>query len=266
VRTTSCWPRRRRTCEKATGSRPRGGATDARDHEALPLRRSRRRGDPARPVRGAPPARAVPLHVRPQPGRGLRRLLDVRRPDRAPGPTYAPGTRRSSSSRVRRCANWRRSSSDDDGRVYRTYFTNWRAVEAIGTVRSILDRTPLGRYEDWEDTPEGRPHGQSSCGGDCMTVTTTTPADAPERPGERNAVRACTAGVSAKDAGVFSGSTEFVSEGRHRPLVHATPGRPGWSQRDASPHGPPATGSDGASRLPPDVSSGGAGSAGGRRL
>jgi predicted dithiol-disulfide oxidoreductase (DUF899 family) len=34
---------------------------------------------------------------------------------------------------------------DDDGRVYRTYFTNWRAGEAIGTVRSILDRTPLGR-------------------------------------------------------------------------------------------------------------------------
>jgi predicted dithiol-disulfide oxidoreductase (DUF899 family) len=92
---------------------------------------------------------------------------------------------------------------DDDGRVYRTYFSNWRAVEAIGTVRSILDRTPLGRYEDWEDTPEGRPHGP-----------------------------------------------KFVW----------------WSQHDASPHGPPATGSDGASRLPPDVSSGGAGSAGGRRL
>jgi predicted dithiol-disulfide oxidoreductase (DUF899 family) len=48
---------------------------------------------------------------------------------------------------------------DDEGRVYRTYFTNWRGVEAIGTVWSILDRTPLGRQEDWEDTPEGRPRG-----------------------------------------------------------------------------------------------------------
>jgi predicted dithiol-disulfide oxidoreductase (DUF899 family) len=48
---------------------------------------------------------------------------------------------------------------DDDGRVYRTYFTNWRGVEAIGSVWSILDRTPLGRQEEWEDTPEGRPQG-----------------------------------------------------------------------------------------------------------
>ena len=48
---------------------------------------------------------------------------------------------------------------DDVGRVYRTYFTNWRGVEAIGSVWSILDRTPLGRQEEWEDTPDGRPHG-----------------------------------------------------------------------------------------------------------
>ena len=48
---------------------------------------------------------------------------------------------------------------DDDGHVYRTYFTNGRGTEAIGSVWSILDRTPLGRQEDWEDTPEGRPQG-----------------------------------------------------------------------------------------------------------
>jgi predicted dithiol-disulfide oxidoreductase (DUF899 family) len=48
---------------------------------------------------------------------------------------------------------------DDEGRVYRTYFTNWRGVEAIGSVWSILDRTPLGRQEEWEDAPEGRPQG-----------------------------------------------------------------------------------------------------------
>jgi predicted dithiol-disulfide oxidoreductase (DUF899 family) len=48
---------------------------------------------------------------------------------------------------------------DDAGRVYRTYLTNWRGVEAIGTVWSILDRTPLGRQEEWEETPQGRPQG-----------------------------------------------------------------------------------------------------------
>jgi predicted dithiol-disulfide oxidoreductase (DUF899 family) len=45
----------------------------------------------------------------------------------------------------------------DGGRVFRTYFTSNRGVEAIGTVWSILDRTPLGRQETWEDTPAGRP-------------------------------------------------------------------------------------------------------------
>jgi predicted dithiol-disulfide oxidoreductase (DUF899 family) len=44
-----------------------------------------------------------------------------------------------------------------DDRVFRTYFTNNRGVEAIGSVWSILDRTPLGRQETWEDTPAGRP-------------------------------------------------------------------------------------------------------------
>ena len=48
---------------------------------------------------------------------------------------------------------------DDEGRVYRTYFTQWRGIEAVGTVWSILDRTPLGRQEEWEETPDGRPQG-----------------------------------------------------------------------------------------------------------
>jgi predicted dithiol-disulfide oxidoreductase (DUF899 family) len=46
---------------------------------------------------------------------------------------------------------------DDSDRVFRTYFTSDRGVEAVGTVWSILDRTPLGRQETWEDTPPGRP-------------------------------------------------------------------------------------------------------------
>ncbi|GAA5117475.1 DUF899 family protein [Pseudonocardia adelaidensis] len=45
----------------------------------------------------------------------------------------------------------------DDDRVFRTYFTSDRGVEAVGTVWSLLDRTPFGRQETWEDTPAGRP-------------------------------------------------------------------------------------------------------------
>lgn len=43
--------------------------------------------------------------------------------------------------------------------VYRTYFTQGRGVEKLGTNWSLLDLTPLGRQETWEDTPEGRPQG-----------------------------------------------------------------------------------------------------------
>lgn len=46
---------------------------------------------------------------------------------------------------------------DDDGQVYRTYFTTRRGVETLGPVWTLLDLTPLGRQEDWEDTPPGRP-------------------------------------------------------------------------------------------------------------
>ncbi|MGH2983299.1 MAG: DUF899 family protein, partial [Solirubrobacterales bacterium] len=46
---------------------------------------------------------------------------------------------------------------DDDGNVYRTYFTSLRGVEALGSVWTLLDLTPLGRQEEWEDSPEGYP-------------------------------------------------------------------------------------------------------------
>jgi predicted dithiol-disulfide oxidoreductase (DUF899 family) len=46
---------------------------------------------------------------------------------------------------------------DDEGNVYRTYFTEGRGVEALGSVWTFLDLTPLGRQEEWEDTPKGRP-------------------------------------------------------------------------------------------------------------
>lgn len=45
----------------------------------------------------------------------------------------------------------------DGDDVYRTYFTAGRGVEALGSVWTFLDLTPLGRQEEWEDSPEGRP-------------------------------------------------------------------------------------------------------------
>jgi predicted dithiol-disulfide oxidoreductase (DUF899 family) len=45
----------------------------------------------------------------------------------------------------------------DGDEVFRTYFTNGRGVEALGSVWTFLDLTPLGRQEDWEKTPAGRP-------------------------------------------------------------------------------------------------------------
>jgi predicted dithiol-disulfide oxidoreductase (DUF899 family) len=41
--------------------------------------------------------------------------------------------------------------------VFLTYETRGRGVEALGSVWTFLDLTPLGRQEEWEDTPPGRP-------------------------------------------------------------------------------------------------------------
>jgi predicted dithiol-disulfide oxidoreductase (DUF899 family) len=45
----------------------------------------------------------------------------------------------------------------DGDRIFRTYLINSRGDEAIGTVWSYLDMTPLGRQEVWENSPEGYP-------------------------------------------------------------------------------------------------------------
>jgi predicted dithiol-disulfide oxidoreductase (DUF899 family) len=54
---------------------------------------------------------------------------------------------------------------DDTNSVYRSYFTNGRGVEPSG-FRALLDLTPYGRQEDWEDSPAGWPqsptHGWGS--------------------------------------------------------------------------------------------------------
>jgi len=46
---------------------------------------------------------------------------------------------------------------NDGKRIFRTYLINGRGDEAMGTVWSYLDATPLGRQETWEDSPEGYP-------------------------------------------------------------------------------------------------------------
>jgi predicted dithiol-disulfide oxidoreductase (DUF899 family) len=45
---------------------------------------------------------------------------------------------------------------DGDG-VFRTYFVNNRGDEVFGNTWSYLDVTPLGRQEEWEDSPDGYP-------------------------------------------------------------------------------------------------------------
>jgi len=45
----------------------------------------------------------------------------------------------------------------DGDKVFRTYFINNRGDEAMGSVWSYLDITPLGRQETWEDSPAGYP-------------------------------------------------------------------------------------------------------------
>jgi predicted dithiol-disulfide oxidoreductase (DUF899 family) len=46
---------------------------------------------------------------------------------------------------------------DDDDRIFRTYFIDKRGDEAMGSTWAYLDITPLGRQEEWEDSPEGYP-------------------------------------------------------------------------------------------------------------
>ena len=48
----------------------------------------------------------------------------------------------------------------DGDNVYRTYFLNNRGDEALGSTWAYLDITPLGRQENWEDSPEGYPQSE----------------------------------------------------------------------------------------------------------
>ena len=45
----------------------------------------------------------------------------------------------------------------DDDRAFLTYEIRGRGIETFGSVWTFLDITPLGRQEEWEDSPEGYP-------------------------------------------------------------------------------------------------------------
>jgi predicted dithiol-disulfide oxidoreductase (DUF899 family) len=46
----------------------------------------------------------------------------------------------------------------DGDRVFETYWTNGRGVEAMNNSYSLLDLTVYGRQENWEDSPAAWPH------------------------------------------------------------------------------------------------------------
>jgi predicted dithiol-disulfide oxidoreductase (DUF899 family) len=48
----------------------------------------------------------------------------------------------------------------DGDAIYHTYFTTDRALEAVDTNFTLLDWTPLGRQETWEDSPAGWPQSE----------------------------------------------------------------------------------------------------------
>lgn len=45
----------------------------------------------------------------------------------------------------------------DGDDVFRTYYTTQRGVDRLVFVHNVLDLTPYGRQEDWEDSPAGWP-------------------------------------------------------------------------------------------------------------
>ena len=45
----------------------------------------------------------------------------------------------------------------DGDDIYYTYYTSARGTETLGSTWGLLDITPFGRQEDWEDSPAGWP-------------------------------------------------------------------------------------------------------------
>jgi predicted dithiol-disulfide oxidoreductase (DUF899 family) len=61
----------------------------------------------------------------------------------------------------------------DGDQVFRTYFTDNRGDEALGSTWSYLDLTAFGRQETWEDSPEATRRARRTTGGTGTTSTTT---------------------------------------------------------------------------------------------
>ena len=51
----------------------------------------------------------------------------------------------------------------DGNRVFLTYATTARGIEPVDGSFGLLDMTPYGRGEAWEDNPEGWPEGRQAC-------------------------------------------------------------------------------------------------------
>ena len=51
----------------------------------------------------------------------------------------------------------------DGDRVFLTYSTTGRGIEAFSPSFALLDMTPYGRGEAWQDNPEGWPEGRNPC-------------------------------------------------------------------------------------------------------
>lgn len=51
----------------------------------------------------------------------------------------------------------------DGERVFLTYATTGRGNEPVNSSMSLLDLTPYGRGEAWEDKPDGWPEGRGAC-------------------------------------------------------------------------------------------------------
>jgi predicted dithiol-disulfide oxidoreductase (DUF899 family) len=50
----------------------------------------------------------------------------------------------------------------DGENIYRTYTTTSRGIDKLAFVTGILDLTPYGRQEEWEDSPPGWPQNPTS--------------------------------------------------------------------------------------------------------
>src|SRR5207245_9106002 len=49
----------------------------------------------------------------------------------------------------------------DGDKVFETYETKWRGIEAMLPTLQLLNLTPYGRQETWEDSPAGWPQDKA---------------------------------------------------------------------------------------------------------